>query len=359
MNKAKTAGTANSGQYKKAKTWSLLLFAMFLIIATILVIIYFPEIKKELALLKKVKPFWLFTALLGQLLTYVFTAIVYLALLKVYKLPQLPHITALFKAAIISLFFNQTLPSAGISGNTYFFQFLARYRISKNKIISLILGELLIFYAAMETIIVTLLIICLFTYRVQHAFTSTLTAGMIVYLVFACMVVLAGKNNMLHRLYAKAMKLRLIRKISNCLAGKMPVELLPAKEIQLREIVKHHKPDLAKAFFFQFLVVAADGFTLYVIFLGLGLQVSPFIILIAFICTKIISILPFLPGALVLYESSLSFFLSSTGIPVGAAIIATLVYRLLSFWLPMPVGAFLYRKWIISHPPADHDYTGY
>lgn len=347
MNAGKTPVTINSTEhYKKAKTWSFLLFFIFISISLIFIIIYSPEIKKELALLRKVTPFWLIAALFGQVMTYIFTAFVYLVLLKIFKVHQTPPLKDLFKASIISLFFNQTIPSAGISGNTFFFHFLARFNISKKTIISLILGELLVFYAAMETIIVTLLLLCLIVIREMKIYKNTLAAGLIVYLGFAVAVMLAGRKNTLNRIYEKATKSKFVRKALQRIGRRVATERHSAKEIQLSEIIKNNKPQLASAFLLQLLVVAADGFTLYVIFLGVGHPVSPLIILLAFICTKIISLLPFLPGALLLYESSMSFFLTNAGIPIGIAIIATLVYRMLSFWLPMPVGAFLYRKWL-------------
>ncbi|HEY6063496.1 MAG TPA: hypothetical protein VIV35_07795, partial [Chitinophagaceae bacterium] len=46
----------------------------------------------------------------------------------------------------------------------------------------------------------------------------------------------------------------------------------------------------------------------------------------------------------ILYEGSMTFFYVHFGVPVAVAAVATLLYRALSFWLPIPVGFFLYRR---------------
>jgi uncharacterized protein (TIRG00374 family) len=335
-----------SPQKEKMKVRSWLWFFLVFIFVFGLVVYYFAGIKKELLLLQKVNPYWLIAAVYGQFMTYFFTALIYLFLLRAYKLPQLPGLWDMLKASIVSLLFNQTVPSAGVSGNTFFFNFLARFNISKKQIISLILAELLIFYAAMELIIVSLLIACMFVYRSFYTFKGTLTAGIIVYLAFGLVIALAGRKNMLNLLYEKVIKIRVIKKILQRISKKISDEPISEKEIQVSALMKKNKPIVVKAFLFQLLVVAADSFTLYVLFLGIGYPVSAFIVLLTLISTKIISILPFLPGSLVLYESSMSFLFASAGVPVGTAIVVTLVYRLLSFWFPMLPGTLFYRKWL-------------
>jgi hypothetical protein len=132
-----------------------------------------------------VNVYWLGTALLSQFATYLFTAVIYRFLLSAHQLQHRPGLWELLKASIVSLFFNQTVPSAGISGNTYFFNFLSKLNIKVGQIISLILAELLIFYAAMEFIILLLLVISFTNYKVHHIFIVTLCVGFAVYLVFA------------------------------------------------------------------------------------------------------------------------------------------------------------------------------
>jgi len=58
------------------------------------------------------------------------------------------------------------------------------------------------------------------------------------------------------------------------------------------------------------------------------------------------------PGALIFYEGGMTLFYTLLGIPAGGAFVVTMLYRALSFWLPMPVGLLLYRK-LSNHNEID------
>ncbi|HEY8660267.1 MAG TPA: lysylphosphatidylglycerol synthase transmembrane domain-containing protein [Hanamia sp.] len=333
---------------------SRLLFIIFSALIFIFVVYYFSQIETEVKLLEKVNVYWLAAALIAQFATYFFTALLYRFLLGAHKLQHLPGLWNLLKASIISLFFNQTVPSAGISGNTYFFNFLGKLNIRVSQILSVILAELLIFYAAMEVIIIFLLLACLTIYKVPHIFTGTLWAGLAVYLVFGTLISLAGRKRFIDRLYNKIQKVKFIKRIFQKEIQNIRQQGLSKKEVNLLIFLNSDKKVVVKVFLFQLLVVASDGFTLYALFWGLGIPVSPFVVLLSLIGTRIISILPFLPGALILFESSMSFFFVSLGVPLAIAIIVTLLFRLLSFWFPIPIGLFLYRRWLHKAPDPDN-----
>src|SRR5205814_2722273 len=98
------------------------------------------------------------------------------------------------------------------------------------------------------------------------------------------------------------------------------------------------------AIILQVCVFLADGFTIFFLFKSLGIAVIIFQVATGLILTKIVSILPFSPGALILYEGSMVFFFSRMGVNLSTAVVVTLLYRALSFWLPIFLGLFLYRK---------------
>jgi uncharacterized protein (TIRG00374 family) len=335
-----------TGQSEKLNTKSWLLFFIFFILVLIFVIYYFNEIKKDLLLLKKVNFYWLILAIIAQILTYFFTAIIYRLLIRACKLKQMPRLSDVFEASIIAQFFNQVIPGAQLSGNTFIFNFLIKLRIGAVQVVSLILTELLTFYAAMEITTLLLLSACLSIYKVPNAFEITLGAGAVVYLVFGFLVALAGRKKFLNILYGKITKIKIIKKWFQNINNSINKSKVSNNDIQLPVFLKRNKKPVAEAFTCQIFVIASDALTIYALFNGLGITVSPYTILLGLVSTKIISTLPFLPGALILYESSMSFFFVSLGVPLGPAIMITLLYRLLSFWFPIPVGLFLYRRWL-------------
>jgi uncharacterized BrkB/YihY/UPF0761 family membrane protein len=69
---------------------SRLFFIIFSALLIVFVVYYFPEIRKEIRMLKKVNIYWLIAAIVSQFLTYFFTAVIYRFLLAAHKIKQLP-----------------------------------------------------------------------------------------------------------------------------------------------------------------------------------------------------------------------------------------------------------------------------
>ncbi|MFN8026996.1 MAG: flippase-like domain-containing protein [Acidimicrobiia bacterium] len=77
---------------------------------------------------------------------------------------------------------------------------------------------------------------------------------------------------------------------------------------------------------------------------------SPALVLLAFVAGSLLGLLPFTPGGLGFVEAGLAGTLALAGISTGDALVATLVYRLLTFWFPIPTGllaAYVFRR---RHP---------
>jgi putative heme transporter len=62
-------------------------------------------------------------------------------------------------------------------------------------------------------------------------------------------------------------------------------------------------------------------------------------VLLAFFTAQLLGTLPLTPGGLGFVEAGLTGTLALAGVGAGAAVVATLAYRLVSFWLPIPAGA--------------------
>jgi uncharacterized protein (TIRG00374 family) len=74
---------------------------------------------------------------------------------------------------------------------------------------------------------------------------------------------------------------------------------------------------------------------------------NPSLVLLAYVAASFLGMLPFTPGGLGFVEAGLIGMLALAGVSAGAATVATLAYRLVSFWLPIPaggVGYVLFRR---------------
>ena len=81
-----------------------------------------------------------------------------------------------------------------------------------------------------------------------------------------------------------------------------------------------------------------DYLTLLARSTAVGAEPRPSIVLLAFCAIQLLGTLPLTPGGLGFVEAGLTGTLALAGVSAGAAVVATLAYRLVSFWLPIPAG---------------------
>ena len=85
-----------------------------------------------------------------------------------------------------------------------------------------------------------------------------------------------------------------------------------------------------------------------------GADPRPSLVLLAYAAANIVALLPFTPGGLGLVEASLSGLLILAGVRPGSAFLATLAYRVASYWLPLLAGppAYLLYRHRYGRPAA-------
>jgi uncharacterized protein (TIRG00374 family) len=66
--------------------------------------------------------------------------------------------------------------------------------------------------------------------------------------------------------------------------------------------------------------------------------------LLAYFAAQLLAQVPLTPGGLGIVEAGMTGTLALAGVPAGAAAVATLAYRLASYWLPLPAGAV---AWVV------------
>ncbi|MBM2820400.1 MAG: hypothetical protein HW405_160 [Candidatus Berkelbacteria bacterium] len=173
--------------------------------------------------------------------------------------------------------------------------------------------------------------------------TKILIIWLIYFAGFALLFYLIFLYTNRNRLLAKAKKLiSLANKITNLLKLKrFPESGIPGivdKVYQATYILSQNPRlqvySIIGALCFWF----GDIFCLYFAFLGFGFHANLAIVIFAYCITRILTTISFIPGGLGVAEASLSLIFISFGIPASTALAAVLIFRLISFWIPIPVG---------------------
>ena len=79
--------------------------------------------------------------------------------------------------------------------------------------------------------------------------------------------------------------------------------------------------------------------------LAVGAKADPFLVLLAYVVSLALALVPITPGGLGFVEAGLTSLLVLAGATAEQAVAATLLYRLASFWLPIPLGLFAWGGW--------------
>ena len=96
-----------------------------------------------------------------------------------------------------------------------------------------------------------------------------------------------------------------------------------------------------------------DAASLWVFVAAFGYRVSIVGLLVAFGLANVLAAIPITPGGLGVIEAVLTSTLVGFGTPSTVAILGVATYRLLNFWLPIPLGALAYVS--LKVDPGDPD----
>jgi uncharacterized membrane protein YbhN (UPF0104 family) len=81
-----------------------------------------------------------------------------------------------------------------------------------------------------------------------------------------------------------------------------------------------------------------DMLTLYFLFFAAGHPVNPGILLAGYGLPLLLGKISFLPGGVGIVEATMAALYTGLGVPNAVTVVVILVYRFLSFWLPLVVG---------------------
>jgi uncharacterized protein (TIRG00374 family) len=97
---------------------------------------------------------------------------------------------------------------------------------------------------------------------------------------------------------------------------------------------------------------AFDYLALVCVLAALSARPEPALVLLAYTAAALLAMIPVTPGGLGFVEAGLTGLLGLAGVGVATAAVATLGYRLISFWLPLPAGGIAYWLARRRYPPA-------
>lgn len=261
----------------------------------------------------------------------------------------------LFVMTFIVTFISQVLPSGGVSGQVFFVYFLRKYNVRVSAGMNRAILEVFTLYIAYAFFFVTAVIL-LFEggVFVSHPRVAWFVYAYLAFISFCAFVIYVSQRERRSKLLAWAVakahsyveKNDALNEIWNKRQEHVAMGIKQLQTTFAWSELRQSLPLLIRATLWQAVVLACNVATLYLIGYAIG---SPFPLsaaFIAFTLAKLISIVSFFPGAPIAFEAGVAWLLLTLGVGSTPAIAAGIIYAAFSFWLPMPLGWFLYGKYL-------------
>ena len=318
------AGGGGSG-WRLFAVWA---FGFLALAALILVVLHIGEIQRFVELARSARPKWLLLALLAQVVTYVCAAAVWHRALKQVGHPR--PLASLVPLGLAKLFTDQALPSGGVSGTVLVMRGLARRNIPARAAMAALLVGLVSFYSAYLAVV----LLSFGVLWLHHQVNPALLAGVALFAIVA--VAIPALVLWLRRWTNRPAPAWLTR-LPGVTALLDAVAQAPTAPLRSPRL-------LGETFVLQFSVFLLDALTLWLAFLALGAPADFWVVFVSFVMASVAATLGPMPLGLGTFEVGSVGMLSLLGVPVEAALTATLLLRGLTFWLPMLPGLWLARQ---------------
>jgi len=306
--------------------WFSWLFGVAMLSAVIIAAIHFSEERELLRIAESAQPWWLAVAAALQVGTYFAQGEAWRVVMRAagYSIA----LSLAFKLSLAKLFIDQAIPSAGISGTVVVARALEHRGVSRAVVMASVVIESVSYYAAY---IMALAFAVLITVVGGHA-SPLIFATALCFIAFsaalsAAALALAGRR---HTIPQWLMRVPLLRTVLS-LVGE-------ADPIFVRSL-----PLMIKSGSFQLGIVLLDAATVWVLIRALGEEASPTGVFASFVVSTLLRTISIVPGGLGVFEAASVVTLRLAGVSLSVALAATLLFRGLSFWLPMGPGILFSR----------------
>lgn len=307
--------------------WRNWLFGAVLAAALVGAALHWGQVKDIADLVTRARPAWLGLAILCQLSTYAAVAGGWAQVLNRADTPR--GLLPLMRIAVTKLFADQALPSAGMAGNLLLIDQLRALGVKRGPAAAALLITMIGYYAAYVVFALAMLILLWL-----HDRATPLMAGVVT--LFLCVAIaipwlalwLRGRG--IRPLPAWIEKIGFVRSLLDTVS-RAPGELLRDRRL------------IGGVAFCNAFVFLADAGTLFACLRALGTAPSFGTCFIALIMASIVVTLGPIPLGLGSFEATSVGTLHLLGVPFEAAFAGTMLFRLLTLWLPLLPGLVLVR----------------
>jgi Mg2+-importing ATPase len=315
--------------HRQHSRWWMSWFLGIACIAGVIVIAtHYSEVPVLFQLIRKAKPRWLVAALIAQAGTYFTQAEIWRTVGR--KTGTLLPMSLLYKLALSKLFVDQALPSAGVSGTVVVAKSLSSRGLSNGAVVAAVVINTTSFFIAYVAALAAALAIVMESGRASFLMVSVSLAFMVLGAgLTAGMLAITGEH--LSRIPKRIQRFQFVQKTLNDTRN-ADSKLVRDKWLQ------------AVAGFYQLLTFLLDAATLWMLMHSLGGQPSFGSVFASFMIANLFRSISLIPGGLGTFEAAVVYMLKTGGTAYSTGLAAALLFRGITFFLPMAPGMWFSQR---------------
>ena len=310
--------------------WLSWLLGLAVLFGVVIAARHFSEEKAFVRLAREAKPLWVLAALTLQAATYLAQGEIWRTVGRMAGTPL--AVTLVYKLTLAKLFFDQALPSAGLSGTVVVAQALAEQgALPRAAVFAGAVVNTTSFFIAYATALAAAITILFFLGHANFVLVSPsvlfifLSVALVVGIqAFSGRDVLGGRPHWLFR----------YRVIQNAAGVMKDADLQLVHNVRLQLI----------ASCFQLVTFLLDAATLWLLIRSLGATARLSHVFASFMIANLVRTVSFIPGGLGTFEAAAVLMLKMDGVSLAVGLSTALLFRGLTFFLPMAPGLWFSRR---------------
>jgi uncharacterized protein (TIRG00374 family) len=176
--------------------------------------------------------------------------------------------------------------------------------------------------------------------RVDHSLATAAYLGALAFGLVLVVGVLVMSTDRPLELTGRAVQWLLNRTVRR---RRSPMTDLPQRLLEVRNFVRRTLGTRWKTALLTAVgTIGFDYLALLCALRAVGAEPQPSLVLLAYAAAAVLALIPLTPGGLGFVEAGLVGTLKLAGVAASAALAATLLYRIVSFWLPLPAAGVAY-----------------
>jgi Mg2+-importing ATPase len=322
---------------RRGAHWKAWLSGMILLGAVVTVALHFSEGHEFIRLAERAEPWWLTVAVLLQAGTYLVQSQIWRTVAHAARFPL--SLSFAYRLSLAKLFVDQALPTGGISGTVIVAKTLEDRGMPRAAVMG---GVVVVNTAAYYAAYVLNLIMALAVTAIHHRLNGLIVVTTLLFVAFSIgfavvLLVLSGRDEGRVGMFGRVQPLARILRF-------------------LQEAQPHLARDprlLLKALAWHIVIFWLDAVTVWVSILAIGGTAPVGGVFASYMIASVFRSIGVLPGGLGTFEAAAVLTLNLVGVSIPVALAATLIFRGLSFWLPMLPGLWFSRG-VLTNAPATH-----